>query len=143
MGNLTQFLKKNKKVKKNTFYQATKSLCDENGEPLKWEVKALSTKESEEIREHCTIDVPVPGKPGLMRPKVKSSQYIAEVIAAAIVFPDLNNAELQDSYGVMTATELLKEMVDDPEEYNKFAEFVMEYNGLDETINDKVEQAKN
>ena len=42
-----------------------------------------------------------------------------------------------------TASDLLKEMVDDPAEYNNFVEFVQEYNGLDETMNDKVEEAKN
>ena len=31
MGNLAYFLKKNKKEKKNAFFAATKSLCDENG----------------------------------------------------------------------------------------------------------------
>jgi hypothetical protein len=77
MGNLAYFLKKNKKEKKNAFFAATKSLCDENGEPLKWEIKALSTKETEAIREKCTIDVPVTGKPGVMRPKVNSSKYVA------------------------------------------------------------------
>ena len=54
-----------------------------------------------------------------------------------------DSAELQDSYGVKTASDLLKEMVDDPAEYNNFVEFVQEYNGLDETMNDKVEEAKN
>lgn len=78
-----------------------------------------------------------------MRPKVDSKNYIAELIASAIVFPDLLDADLQDSYGVKTPTELLKEMVDDPEEYNKLAEFIQEFNGLDETVNEKVEQAKN
>lgn len=72
-----------------------------------------------------------------------SKNYIAELIASAIVFPDLLDADLQDSYGVKTPTELLKEMVDDPEEYNKLAEFIQEFNGLDETVNEKVEQAKN
>lgn len=143
MGNLAYFLKKNKKEKKNAFFAATKSLCDENGEPLKWEIKALSTKETEAIREKCTIDVPVTGKPGVMRPKVNSSKYVAELLVSAVVFPDLYNAELQDSYGVKTASDLLKEMVDDPAEYNNFVEFVQEYNGLDETMNDKVEEAKN
>lgn len=143
MGNLALFLKKNKKTKVNTFFPVTRSLCDENGEPLKWEIKALTTKETENIREKWTIEVPVTGKPGIMRPKVDSKNYIAELIASAIVFPDLLDANLQDSYGVKTPTELLKEMVDDPEEYNKLAEFIQEFNGLDETVNEKVEQAKN
>ena len=143
MGNLSLFLKKNKKIRENTRYAATKSLCGEDGKPLKWEIKAVTTKESEDIRVACTTDVPVPGKKGMYRPKVDSDTYVAKLIAAAVVFPDLYNKELQDSYGVKTPEDLLKEMVDDPAEYNAFAEFVQGYSGLEETLADKVEEAKN
>ena len=38
------------------------------------------------------------------------------MVAASVVYPDLDNAELQDSYGVKRPEELLLEMVDDPGE---------------------------
>ena len=143
MGNLNLFLKKNKKVRSNTFYAATKSLCDENSKPVEWEIKALTTKESEDIRSECTTEVPVTGKPGMVRPKVDTKAYIAKLIAACVVFPDLYNKELQDSYGVRTPEDLLKEMVDDPTEYNALAEFIQNFNGLDESLEEKVKEAKN
>lgn len=143
MGNLSLFLKKNKKVRTNTFYAATKSLCDEKGNPVEWEIKALTTKESEDIRSECTTEVPVTGKPGMVRPKVDTKAYIAKLIAACVVFPDLYNKELQDSYGVRTPEDLLKEMVDDPTEYNALAEFIQNFNGLDESLEEKVKEAKN
>ena len=143
MSNLSLFLKKNKKVRENAFYPATKSLCDENGKPLEWEIKALTTTESEDIRAECTIEVPVTGKPGMYRPKMDSKKYIAKLITACVVFPDLYNKELQDSYGVKTPEDLLKQMIDNPVEYNDLAEFVQNYSGLDETLAEKVEEAKN
>ena len=143
MSNLSLFLKKNKKVRTNTFYAATKSLCDEKGNPVEWEIKALTTKESEDIRSECTTEVPVTGKPGMVRPKVDTKAYIAKLIAACVVFPDLYNKELQDSYGVRTPEDLLKEMVDDPTEYNALAEFIQNFNGLDESLEEKVKEAKN
>lgn len=143
MGNLTLFLKKNKKLKTNAQYAATKSLCDAEGEPVKWEIRALTTKETEDIRTACTTEVPVLGKPGLYRPRVDSKLFIAKLISSSVVFPDLYNKELQDSYGVKTPEDLLKEMVDSPVEYDAFAEFVQGFSGLDETLNDKVEEAKN
>lgn len=143
MSNLSLFLKKNKKVRTNTFYAATKSLCDAEGNPVKWEIKALSTKESEDIRTECTTEVPVTGKMGMYRPKIDSKLYVAKLIASCVVFPDLYNRELQDSYGVKTPEDLLKEMIDDPAEYDEFAKFVQNYNGLDETLEDKVNEAKN
>lgn len=143
MSNLTLFLKKNKKVRENTKYAATESLCDENGKPLEWEIKALTTTEAEDIRTECTTEVPVPGKPGMYRPKVDSKLYVAKLTASCVVFPDLYNKELQDSYGVKTPEDLLKQMIDNPTEYNDFVEFVQNYNGFNNSLNDKVEEAKN
>lgn len=143
MSNLTLFLKKNKKVRENTKYAATKSLCDENGKPLEWEIKALTTTETENIRSECTTEIQIPGKPGMYRPKIDSKLYIAKLIASSVVFPDLYNKELQDSYGVKTPEDLLKQMVDDPTEYNAFADFIQNYTGLDSSLSDKVEEAKN
>lgn len=143
MSGLKQFLKANKKVKENIKVQATKSLCDEDGEPLFWEIKALTTAEDDEIRESCTTEVQVTGKPGLFRQKTDATLYIAKMVAASIVYPDLEDAELQDSYGVKTPWELLKEMVDNPAEYNALVEVVTKNSGIVETMSDKVNEAKN
>ncbi len=143
MSNLKAFLKTNKKEKKTTQYPATKSLCDENGNPLMWTVRALSTKESENIREQCTVDVPVVGKPGMYRQKVNSNELLKKLICAAVVEPDLHSKELQDSYGVMRAEDLVVEMIDNPEEFGEFATFVQQYSGMDETMQEKVDEAKN
>lgn len=140
---LKLFLKGNKKEKETTEYPATSTLCDENGEPLKWTIKALSTAENDKIREACIIDIPITGKPNMYRTKMNTSKYIAMMIAHSVVFPDLNDTQLQNSYGVLTPEDLLKEMVDIPAEYDAFAKFVQEFNGFDTSLNDKVEEAKN
>lgn len=136
-------MKKNKKVKENAFYAATRSLPDENGEPLKWEIKPISTRESEEMRAECTKEVPITGKPGAFRPKVDAELFSAKMVAASVVHPDLYDKELQDSYGVKTPEDLLKEMVDNPAEYDAFIRFVMNFSGIDESMDEKVEEAKN
>lgn len=143
MGNLSAFLKKNKKEKKTTEYPATKSLCDENGEPLKCTIRALTTKESERIREECTIEIPVKGKPGMYRNKVDTHKLLTKMICAAVVEPDLNAVELQNSYGVMCAEDLIDEMVDNPDEFGNLAAFVQQYSGFEETLQEKVDEAKN
>ena len=140
---LNLFLKANKIKKENTTYAATKSLVDEDGNPLLWEIKPLTTKESEDIREACMVEVPVRGKNGMYRPKLDTMKYLAKMIVASVVTPNLYDAGLQDSYGVKTPEDLLREMVDDPGEYNDFAAFVQEYNGFTESLDDKVEEAKN
>lgn len=143
MSKFAKFMKANKAVKENGFYPATKSLCDEKGNPLDWEFKHITSKENEEIREGCTIDVPVTGKPNMYRPKLKSSLYIQRMIAASVVMPDLFDSELQDSYSVKTPEELLLAMVDDPGEYNELAAYVQKFQGFNVSFEDKVEEAKN
>lgn len=143
MSNLSRFLKNNKIVKENTKYKATKSLIDENGEPLEWIIKPISTKENDAIRDECTTEIPVKGKSGAFRPKLNISKYTARLITASVIEPDLNNKELQDSYGVMSAEDLVKEMIDDPGEYSEFSIFIQNFNGFRDSIDDEVEEAKN
>lgn len=143
MGNLKAFFKENKKEKKTTQYPATKSLCDESGNPLLWTIRAISTKESESIREDCTTEVPVTGKPGMYRQKVNTHELLTRLICAAVVEPDLHSKELQDSYGVLSAEDLITEMIDNPEEFGELATFVQQYSGLDESMQEKVDKAKN
>lgn len=142
MSNFAKFMKANKIQKQNAMHPVTKSLTDENGKPLLWEIKPLTTKENEAIRESCTVDVPVKGKPNQYRLKVDMNKYQTKLICAAVVSPDLNNAELQNSYGVMSAEELIKEMVDDPAEYTDLMLFVQQLSGF-KTLQEKVEDAKN
>lgn len=143
MGDLSRFLKKNKVEIENIKLAATRSLCDEKGQPLLWEIKKLTTKEDNAIREECTMEVPVTGKPGMFRPKFNGNKYLAKIAARSVVFPNLNSKELQDSYGVMCAEDLIGEMIDDPGEYNSFMTKLQEYNGFTESFQEKVDEAKN
>lgn len=143
MSEFSRFMKANKMVKENEKHIVTESLRDENGKPLEWEFRHISSKENEEIREQCTIDVPVTGKPNVYRPRLKSAEYVRKMIAASIAYPDLYDAQLQDSYGVKTPEDLLLEMVDDPGEYNMLAEYVQKFQGFQSSFQEKVDEAKN
>ena len=143
MSNLSLFLKQNKKERENQFYPATKSLCDEKGKPLQWELKPLSTAQNEALQDACMTEVPIKGKPNMYRPKLDTNTYIKKVICTCVVFPDLHNKELQDSYGVMTPEDLLTAMVDNPAEYQDFAQFVQKMNGFNVSLEEKVTEAKN
>ncbi len=143
MSKFSKFMKANKIEKKNEMYAPTKSLCDENGRPLEWEFRHITSKENESLRDDCTIEVPITGKPNMFRPKVLSGKYIQKMIAASVVTPDLYDAQLQDSYGVSTPEDLLLAMVDDPGEYNELTAFVQRFQGFGTSFGDKVEEAKN
>lgn len=143
MSNLNRFLKENKIKKENVQYAATKSLTDEDGKPLLWEIKALTSKETNKITEDCTIQEQIPGKPNMFRNKIDSTKLLTKMMVASIVFPNLNDKDLQDSYGVMTPEDLITEMIDNPGEFNEFGKFINEFNGFNEGLNEKVEKAKN
>jgi hypothetical protein len=143
MSDLSRFLKKNKKLKENVQYAVTKSLTDEKGQPLLWEIRPLTSKETNKLTDECTFQEQVPGKPNVFRNKINSTKLLQKMMVASVVFPNLNDKDLQDSYGVMTPEELITEMVDDPGEYNNFGKYLNELNGFNEGINEKVEEAKN
>ena len=143
MSKFAKFMKANKVVKENEKHAVTKSLCDESGKPLLWEFRHISSKENEDLRENCMMEVQVTGKPGVYRQKFRSGEYLKKMVAASIVYPDLYDAELQDSYGVKTPEDLLLEMVDDPGEYSELASYVQKFQGFDVSFNDEVDEAKN
>ncbi len=142
MSNLKSFLKENKKSKGTTKYIVSNDFVDEKGNPLEWTIRAITTRENDAIREECMKDIKV-GR-GQYTQKLDTSKYIAKLITAAIVEPNLNDVELQNSYGVMGAENLIKEMVSNAGEYSNLADFVTSYSGFeDNNINDKIDEAKN
>lgn len=140
---LKLFLKENKKEPQTTEYAATKSLTDSKGKPLMWTIKPLTTEQSEDIREACTVEEPIAGKMGQYRTKLLTKKYLAKLVAACVVEPNLYSQELQDSYGAMSPEELIVKMIDNPGEYNDFCLYIQKINGLGTTMAQQVEEAKN
>lgn len=143
MSKFNRFMKGNKKNKENERYAATESLTDENGKPLEWEFRHITSKENEDIKDSCTMEVQVKGKPNMFRPRVNTAKYIIELIVASTVFPDLYDKELQDSYGVMTPEDLVYAMIDDAGEYQRLSAWIQKFHGLDRGLDEKVKEAKN
>lgn len=142
MSSLSAFLKENKKVKANEKHAVTESICDEKGEAVKWEFRHISTKKDKALRDSCTEEVPIKGKPNAFRPRLNVNNYLTKIICQSVVFPDLNNSTLQDSYGVKTPEDLLYELVDDPGEYQNLCEWIQCFLGF-EPLQKKVDKAKN
>lgn len=143
MSKFSRFMKENKVARENEFYAPTVTLTDENGKPLEWEFKHIGSKENDALRDACTIEVQVTGKPNLFRPKLNTSQYLSKMIVAATVYPDLYDAQLQDSYGVKTPEDLLFALVDDAGEYQELTAWMQKYQGFTKSFEEKVDEAKN
>ena len=141
MGNLSCFLSQNAVKIENSKIVVSKRFL-EKGKPVEWEIRAITTEEEEALRKSCTKKVPVPGKRGQYTQETDFDLYLGKVAVACTGFPNLNDKELQDSYGVLSADALLKKMLT-PGEYTEFQAKVQELNGFDTDFNDTVEEAKN
>ena len=109
----------------------------EDGKPVPFVIKPISEKENEQLlRKHTKKDKKT-GQEVLDR-----TAYSHALVAAAVVYPDLKNAELQKAYGVLGEAELLSAMLT-VGEFAKLSQAVTELSGLDEDINDLIEEAKN
>ena len=141
MSNFAVFMAGNAKNDGIVKYVASKRFVDK-GKPVEWEIKAIDSDLDEAIRKDCTKKVPVAGKRGQYTPETDTDQYIGKMCVACTVFPNLKDAELQDSYGVKTPDALLKKMLL-PGEYTDYKTKVMEVNGYDMSMEELVDEAKN
>lgn len=123
-------------------YVASKRFKDENSNPIEWELQPISGQEDEELKKFCTKLERVPGKKNQFAPRLDHSKYILELVASCIKYPNLNNAELQDSYKVETAIALLTKMLL-PGELDALEVKVTEINGFDIALDELVDTAKN
>lgn len=139
MSQFEAFMKGNRKEKEEKEYAPTRAFVDKDGEPIKWRFKPISSKEFEQLKSDCTKQTVT--KKGASA-RVDAKELNSQLIAACTVFPNLYDAELQESYGVTNPSELLFELVSDPGEYTELTSFIQELCGFDR-FSDLVEEAKN
>jgi len=142
MSNLTAFLSQNAIKVENVKYVASKRFINEDGKPIEWEVGSITSDADELLRKTCTKRVPVPGKRNMFVPETDFNAYLTKLAVKCTIYPNLNDKEVQDSYGVMGAEQLLKVMLT-PGEYADYANKVQEINGFNVPLEDAVEEAKN
>ena len=109
----------------------------ENGKPVPFIIRPITQKENEGlIRKHTKRNKKT-GEETFDR-----VSYNQELTAVAVVEPDLENAELQSVYGTLGAPKTLVSMLY-VGEFATLMQEVQKLSGLDEDINDDIEQAKN
>lgn len=142
MSNLQAFFAQNVEKAGIEEHVISDRFKDENGNPIPWKFGAIDGEVDAANRKACTKRRPVPGKKGLFMPETDFELYTLKNAVATIKYPDLDNAELQSSYGVMGAEALLQKMLL-PGELSEVKKIVQEVNGYDLEMDDLVEEAKN
>lgn len=142
MGNLSAFLAENAIKIENVKYVASKRFIDDDGNPMEWEIGCITSQEDESLRKAYTKRIQIPGKRNQFTTETDYNLYLGKLAAKCTVFPNLNDAELQNSYGVMGDDALLKAMLT-PGEYADYLAKIQEVNGFDTSFDEKVDEAKN
>lgn len=142
MSNLSAFLSQNAIKVENQKYVASKRFVGDDNKPMEWELCAITSTEDEALRKASTKRVPVPGKRNQFIPETDYNVYLGRLAAKCTVFPNLKDADLQTSYGVMGDDALLKVMLT-PGEYADYLSKIQEVNGFEIPLEDAVEEAKN
>lgn len=141
MSDFSIFMEAAKNANEIVKYVASKRYV-KNKKPFEWELKPVSSSLDEMIRKECTKKVPIAGKHGQYTQETDMDKYIGKLCVACTVSPNLNDAELQDAFGVKSGDELLKKMLL-PGEYTEYKAKVMEINGYDMSMDELVDEAKN
>lgn len=142
--NLTMFLRKNAlPIITEKYVASTRFTQEVDGKPVpvEWEIRPVTNAKDEQLRKDSTEWVKT-GKRGQRQPEMDVDKYAAKVCVASTIFPDLNDAALQDDYGVKSAEDLIKAMLT-PGEYNMYKQKVLEVNGYNSDMDELVEDAKN
>ena len=113
---------------------------DEKQKPIPFEIRAITNAEDDDLRAECVKRVALPKNQ--YRNETNYPQYLGKLAALATVFPNLNDKELQDSYGVMGADVLLKTMLT-PGELSRYIVKVQEHSGFDTPFDELVDEVKN
>ena len=123
------------------------NVAEVENEPLKLSrfpeeiiLRPLESGEADVISERCFKNKP--GKKGKQERVFDAIKYNREICVASMVHPDLNDAELQESYGVRGADNLYSKLFL-LGEANQILEKVTEISGIDVSMDDEIEEAKN
>jgi hypothetical protein len=140
MSQFQAFFAQNVKSEEIEEFPVSDRFKDKDGKAIKWKLRTLTEAENEEIRKSATKQKKI--KKNFYIPEVDQTEYMAKLAVASVVFPDLKDAELQKSYGVLGAESLLRKMLL-AGEYGTLVEKVQEMNGFDKDIEDIKEEVKN
>lgn len=110
----------------------------ENGKPVEWEIRAVSEKENGALeRKYTKTD----RKTGVQQ--LDRVAFGHALTAVGVVFPNLNDAELQKAYGTLGAENVLEKMLT-VGEFATLSEEVSKLSGLDaDDINEQIDDVKN
>lgn len=139
--NLKAFMAESAVQYKEVDYVASNRFKDEKGEPIAWKLKVLKESEVSKLRNQCKKRVTDP-QTRKSYIETNTDKFSDLMVENCVVYPNLNDAKLQDSYGAVGAVELAKTMLI-PGEYADLVLAINEANGFESGMVEKIKRAKN
>jgi hypothetical protein len=140
MKDLKFFLKQNTIPVENQEVEVSKRFKDDAGNTVKFEIKSISNEMDDALRKQNTRQVKK--AKGVIVPELDQQKYFVDLVLKSLVYPDLDDKELQDSWGVMDSRELINAMLL-PGEYTALLQEVQKINGWDLNVEDIKDEVKN
>lgn len=140
MSDLSVFFAQNANTDVTEDFVVSERFKDKDGNPVPWKLRGLTEEENEQCRKQATRKVK--GRNGIQIPETDTEEYLAKLVVASVVFPNLKDEKLQDSYGVRGAENVVRKMLL-AGEYAGLVQKVQEINGFDKSMNDLVDEVKN
>lgn len=137
---LSAFFAQNAKKVENRKVAISDRFVDKNGNPMLWEIACISASDNQKLR-NLSMRSQSTGKRGQYSQTMDTALYQAKLAARCVVFPDLDDGELQNSYGVYSAEQLISQMLT-PGEFDDLILQIVELNGFTPE-GELVEEAKN
>ncbi len=107
---LSAFLKENKIKREAYEYVASKDFVDSQGNPIPWKIRPLTNEELDNLRDRFTKRVK--NKMTQKTEEVFDTEgFTMEMATTSIEFPQLDDAQLQESYGVVGGDSLLNALL--------------------------------
>ena len=140
MKDLKFFLKQNTIPVENQEVEVSTRFKDDAGNTVKFEIKSISNEMDDALRKQNTRQVKK--AKGVVVPELDQQKYFVDLVLKSLVYPDLDDKELQDSWGVMDSRELINAMLL-PGEYTALLQEVQKINGWDLNVEDIKDEVKN
>jgi hypothetical protein len=140
MSDLSAFYMQNSVVETTEDFVVSPRFKGKDGKAIPWKLRSITEAENQEIRKAATKRTKA--KYGQYTSETDPNEYVAKLVTATVVYPNLKDAALQETYGVKGAEALVRKMLL-PGEFTKLTDQVQSLNGFDQDINELVEEVKN
>ncbi|MDN8592022.1 phage portal protein [Paenibacillus sp. 11B] len=119
----------------------TQRYKDDEGKPIPFIMKALSTQRMDELEADCTKPEFKKGK--RVGEKLDNKRFSLRIAVESTVYPDFRNAELLASYGLTDPVDLAKSILSVGGEYAEWMQAANRINGFDDSEDDLIDDVKN